>query len=129
MLLCAALCAGVLAGCGKAVSTSGFSGAEREVAQTIANLQTDATASDQKKICGEVLSASVVASLGGRQGCEAALKTQLTQIDNLEATVQTVKVSGTMATASVVAIHEGKKHLETVTLVKESGGWRISGLK
>lgn len=128
-LLCAALCAGVLAGCGSAVSTSGFTGAQHEVAQTIANLQTNATAANEKKICTEVLAASVVKSLGGTQGCEAAIKTQLSEIDNLEATVKSVSVSGDTATAEVVAINEGHKHLETVVLVKEPGGWRISSLK
>ncbi len=128
-LLGAALCAGVLAGCGSAVSTTGFSGAQHEVAQTIANLQTNATASNEKKICAEVLAASVVKSLGGAQGCEAAIKTQIGEIDNLEATVKSVSINGDSATAEVVAINEGRKHLETVVLVKEPGGWRISSLK
>ena len=119
----------MLAGCGSAVSTSGFSGAEHEVAQTIANLQTDATATNEKKICTEVLAASVVSSLGGTQGCEAALKTQISEIDNLEADVKSVSISGDTATAEVVAIKEGHKHLETVVLVKEPKGWRISSLK
>jgi len=125
----AALCAVVIAGCGNTVSTSGYSGPDKEIAQTIAHLQSDAQASDQKKLCKEVLSSSVVSRLGGVQGCENALKTQLKEIDNLEATVHSVKLTGTTATATVIAITEGKKHLSTVTLVKESGGWRISGVQ
>ena len=90
----AALCAVVIAGCASSVSTSGYSGPDKEVAQTVANLQSDAQASDQKKICSEVLSAAVVAHLGGQKGCESALKTQLKEIDNLEATVHSVKLNG-----------------------------------
>jgi hypothetical protein len=130
MLLCAALCAGALAGCSSAVSTSSFTGAEHDVAQVIANLQSDATASDQKKICSELLAESVVKSLGGQQGCEQAFKTQLAEIDNLEANVEKVQItSPTTATATVEAIHEGKKSLQPVTLVKERGAWRVSGLQ
>jgi hypothetical protein len=125
----AVLCAVMIAGCASSVSTSGYSGPDKEVAQVVANLQSDAQASDQKKICSEVLSAAVVTRLGGEKGCENALKTQLKEIDNLEATVHSVKLNGTSATATVIAIIEGKKHLSTVTLVKESGGWRVSGLQ
>jgi len=125
----AALCAAAVAGCGSTVSTSGYSGPDKEIAQTIAHLQSDAQASDQAKLCKEVFSSSVVARLGGVQACENALKTQLKEIDNLEATVHSVKLTGTTATATVIAITEGKKHLSTVTLVKESGGWRISGVQ
>ena len=50
-----------------------------------------------------MLAASVVKSLGGTQGCEAAMKTQLGEIDNLEATVKSVSINGDTATAEVVA--------------------------
>jgi len=129
ILLGAAFCALAIAGCASTVSTSGYSGPDKEIAQTIAKLQTAAQAQEQKKVCSEVLSSAVVAHLGGQTGCEAALKTQLKEIDNLEATVHSVKLTGSTATATVIAITEGKKHLSTVTLVKESGGWRISGLQ
>jgi outer membrane murein-binding lipoprotein Lpp len=125
----AALCVLLVAGCASTVSTSGYAGPDKEVAQEVATLQSDAQASDQKKICSEVFSSSVVARLGGQQGCEKAVKTQLAEIDNLEATVHSVKLTGTTATATLVTIVEGKKHFSTVTLVKESGGWRVSGVQ
>ena len=125
----AALCALAVAGCASTVSTSGYSGPDKEVAQEVATLQSAAQSSDQKKICSEVFSSSVVSRLGGQQGCEKAVKTQLAEIDNLEATVHSVKLTGSTATATVVAIIEGKKHLSTITLVKESGGWRVSGVQ
>jgi hypothetical protein len=129
-LACAPLLALALSACGSTVSTSAFKGEEKAVAQTIANLQSDATAGDQGKICNKDLAASVVKGLGGVKGCEAALKSQLTEIDNLEASVESVKIgpSGTIATAMVKSVHEGKKRTSTVTLVKEGGRWKVAAV-
>jgi Domain of unknown function (DUF4878) len=131
-LSCLPLAALALAACGAApaTSTAGFSGAEREVAQTIANLQSNATSAEERKICEQDLAASVVSRLGGVKGCEAAIKTQLNGIDNLEVSVASVKLAphGTTATATVRSIHEGKTRPSNVSLVKEGGKWKISGL-
>ena len=128
-LLCAALCALALAACGSTVSTSGLSGAKRDVAQTIANLQSDATARDQKKTCANDLAAATVASLGGVKGCEAAVKDQLKQVESLEVTVQSIKVAKgeTTATAQVKSIFQGKNRVSSLSLVKQGGKWKISG--
>ena len=67
--------------------------------------------------------------LGGRKSCEEALKHQLAQIDNLEATIVSVKVApgGKSATAKVKSTYEGKTREKTVPLVKEASGWKVSG--
>ncbi len=129
-LLCLPLLALALAGCGSAGSTSAFKGTEQQVAQTIANLQADATAAEQSKICADDLAAAVVTRLGGTKGCEAAIKSQLAQVDSLEVSVLSVKVAatGTTATAQVKSIHEGKSRASAVSLVKEGGEWKVSGL-
>jgi len=129
VVLLPALALGVSA-CGSSVSTAGFSGAEHEVAQTIANLQSHATAGEEKKICGEDLAAALVAKLGGTKSCETAIKHQLAEVDSLEVSVQSVHVAadGKSATAQVESIHEGKHGPSTIALVKEGGKWRISGL-
>jgi copper chaperone CopZ len=129
-LFCMCLSALALAACAKTVSTAGFKGAEQEVAETIKNLQADATAGEQKKICADDAAASVVAGLGGTKGCEAAIKSQLTEVDSLEVSVQSVKVapSGTTATAQVKSVHEGKSRESTVSLVKEGGKWKVSSV-
>jgi hypothetical protein len=129
-LLCCCLSTLALAACAKTVSTAGFKGAEQEVAETIKNLQADATAGDQKKICADDVAASVVTRLGGTKGCEAAIKSQLSEIDSLEVTVQSIKVapSGTTATAQVKSVHEGKSAASTVALVKEGGKWKVSSV-
>jgi hypothetical protein len=131
-LSCLPLSAVALAACGAttSTSTSGFSGAELEVAQTIANLQSNATSAEEKKICEQDLAAAVVSRLGGLKGCEAAIKTQLNGVDNLEVSVAAVKLAphGTTASATVRSIHEGKTRPSSVSLVKEGGKWKISGL-
>ncbi len=129
-LLCLPLTALALAGCGSTVSTSGFKGTEQQVAQTIANLAADATAAEQGKICANDLAAAVVTRLGGAKGCEAAIKSQLAQVDNLEVSVLSVKVAAAGATASaqVKSIHEGKSRASGISLVEEGGKWKISGL-
>ncbi len=114
--------------CGAAVSTSSFGGEQRAVAQVIANLQSDATASDQGKICSRDLAAALVKTLDAHGGCEAAIKRQLAEIDNLEASVKSVTLAGDKATATVKSVYAGKQHLSTLALVKEAAGWRIAGL-
>ncbi len=128
-LLCAALCALALAACASTVSTSGYSGAKRSVAQTVANLQSDATAGDQKKICANDLAAATVARLGGAKGCESAVKSQLAEVDSLEVTVQSIQLAKgeTAATAQVKSVHQGKSRPSSISLVKEGGKWKISG--
>jgi len=129
-ILCLPLLALGLAGCGSAVSTSGFQGEEHEVAQSIANFQTAATTGEYKKMCGEMLSASVVARLGGAKRCEKAIKSQLAEIDNLQVSVQSVRVASgsTSATAKVGSIYEGKTRVGKLSLLKEGKHWKISGL-
>src|ERR1700686_2384434 len=89
-LLCGALLTVGLSACGSAVSTGGFKGEQHAVAQTISNLQSDATATDQKKICANDLAGAVVSRLGGTKGCEQAIKNQLAEIDSLEVKIQSI---------------------------------------
>jgi copper chaperone CopZ len=128
--VCLALSAVLLAACGSTVSTAGFKGEQHEVAQTISNLQADATAGEQKKICASDLAASVVSKLGGTKGCEEAIKKQLAEVDSLEVKVQSVKLSSenTSATAAVRSVYEGKTRPSTISLVREGGKWKVSAL-
>jgi|SRR5271166_7195339 len=128
-LLCLPVSTLALAACGTTVSTAGFKGAQHEVAQTISNLQADATAGEQAKICANDLAAALVQKLGGKKGCEAAIKSQLAQVDSLEASVEsvTVAIDGKTATAQVKSIREGKSRPSSVSLVAEGGKWKISG--
>jgi copper chaperone CopZ len=128
-LICLPLCPLVLAACGTTTSTASFKGTEHEVAQTIANLQADITAGEQKKVCANDLAGAVVTRLGGTKGCESTIKNQIGEIDNTELQVESVKVSGERATAGVKSVYQGKKRLKTVALVKEGGKWKIASLQ
>jgi hypothetical protein len=130
-LFCLVLLALGLAACGNTVSTSGFKGEQHAIAQTIANLQSDATAGDEKKICANDLAAAVVTRLGATKRCEKAIKDQLAEIDSLEAKVESIQLgaAGTTATARVKSTHAGKSRVSTVMLVKEGGKWKVSALQ
>jgi hypothetical protein len=127
-MLCATLLSGGLAACASTVSTSSFKGVQHEVAQTISNLQTDATAGNERKICANDLAKTVIAHLGGTRGCEATIKNQLSQVDSMELNVQSVTVgpAGRSASASVRSIHAGKSRPGNLSLVKEGGKWKVS---
>jgi copper chaperone CopZ len=127
-LLCATLLATGLAACGSSVSTSGFKGEQRQVAQVVANLQKHASALEAEKICAEDLAATNVAHLNAQGGCKKALETQLKQIESFETTVESVHISGKTATAKVKSVYSGKNAIQTMTFVKEKGKWRASGL-
>jgi hypothetical protein len=129
-LLCLPLSGLALSACASTTSTAAFKGQQHEVAQTLANLQSHATAAEEKKICGEDLALAAIRRLGGAKRCEAAIKSQLAEVDSLEVTVESVQIAsdGTSATAEAVSVHEGKKRTSTVALVKEGGKWRISAL-
>lgn len=129
--LSVALCAVVLAACGKTVSTTSFKGEQHEVAQTISNLQADATAGEQKKICANDVSSTIVAKLGGTKGCEAAIKAQVAEVDNLEVSIQSISIApaGTTATAQVKSTVAGRPKPGTVSLVKEGKAWKVSAVR
>ncbi len=129
-LLCLPLCAVAVAACGTTTSTASFKGEQHEVAQTVANLQSDATSAEEKKVCANDLAAAVVTRLGGQKGCEKAIKNQLAEVDTLEVSVQSVQIAtgGTTATAHVKSTRSGKKKSGTVSLVKEGKDWKISAV-
>ncbi len=132
-LLCALPLALALSACAKTVSTSGFKGEQQAAVKTVSDLQSDVTAGDEKKICSNDLSSSLVTKLNTASGgCEHAIKGQLAEIDGFELSVQSVQLGGTSAhptaTAHVQSVYAGKKRSTTLSLVKEGGKWKISGL-
>lgn len=130
VLLIAPLLAVGITACASTTSTSSFKGENRAVAQAIANLQTEATAGEAKKICASLLASAVTERLNSAHGgCTQALKGQLAQVDTPELTVQEVQqYSATSAGAQVKSTYAGKSKVRTITLVKEAGKWKISKL-
>jgi hypothetical protein len=128
---CAVLLVVGLSACATTVSTSGYKGEAKDVAQTIKNLQSDVTAGDEKKVCRNDLAGSVVKSLSSAKGgCQQAIKDQMAEIASFEVSVQSIQVTSPAksATARVKSKHSGKDRISTVSLVKEAGKWKIAKL-
>jgi hypothetical protein len=130
-ILCAPALALSLSACAQTVSTSGLNGESKAAAETIKDLQSNVTSGEQKKICKDDLASAVVKRLQTSPGgCQQAIKEQVTEIDALELTVESVQLGGTpaarTATAHVKSIYSGKKRKSTMSLVKEGGKWKIS---
>jgi copper chaperone CopZ len=118
-----------LSACATTVSTSGYKGEAKDVAQTVKNLQSDVTASEEKKVCDNDLAASVVKGLSSSSGgCQKAIKDQLTEIASFEATIESIQITspGKTATAKVKSKYSGKNRVSSILLVKESGKWKIA---
>jgi hypothetical protein len=129
-LLVATLLVCGLAACGSTVATSNFKGEQHEVAQAISNLQSDVRAGEQTKVCENDLAGPVVARLSAAPGgCKQAIKGQLSEIDNFDVTVESVRITSTgskrTATARAKSTYNGKKVVRTATLVFENGKWKI----
>ncbi|HTA14971.1 MAG TPA: hypothetical protein VK781_08955 [Solirubrobacteraceae bacterium] len=118
-----------LAACGETASTGNFKGESHNVAQTVSNFQSDATAGNQKKLCQNDLASTITARLQSSGGCQATLKEQLHEIDALNLTIESISVNGTGAIAHVKSTYSGKSRITTLTLVKEGSHWKISGVK
>jgi hypothetical protein len=127
------LLAVALAACGSSVATNTFTGEEHEVARAISNLQADASAGNQQKLCADDLASPVVRTLNrATGGCKQAIKNQIAEIDSFEVSIHAVHLAPgahPTATATVKSINAGKTRTNTVTLVKEAGRWRVSGLQ
>jgi hypothetical protein len=133
-LLCVPLLALGVTACASTTSSSSFKGEQHEVAQTISSLQSEATAGEAQKICKNLLASAVTARLNAASrspsggGCTQAVKSQLTEVDSPELTIQSVQLQGASASATVKGTYAGKSRISMLTLVKEGGKWKISGL-
>lgn len=119
---------GVVA-CGETASTSSFKGESHKVAETVSNLESDATALSEQKVCDNDLAATLTTRLGGSSGCQANLKKQLREIDALSMTIKSIAVNGNRATARVQSVYSGKNRIATLLLVKEGSHWKVSGVQ
>ena len=99
-------------------------------------MQSDLSSENQKKVCTEDLSASVVARLrdssSAAAGCEQAIKNQLQEVGNVELDILSVTLgSGTRpatALAKVSSIYNGKTRVGQLSLVKEAGKWKLAAI-
>lgn len=130
LALIGALCTvlGVSA-CGETSSTGSYKGESKKVAQTISNLQNDATTRSAGKVCSRDLAASVVKRLeASGTSCKKALEHQLSEVDTYSLTVESISVSGNDAKAKVKSTWSGKEKVREVSFVKEGGSWKVASL-
>ena len=126
-----AIVAVAVAGCASQTTTkdsSGkFRGDQRLVANTIEDFESAASKGDQDQICREMLAKPLVATYAKRGGtCESAVDGALKDTDSFGLTVESVRITGTQASARVKADRGKNDVLRTINLVKEGTGWRIS---
>ncbi|HEY5287747.1 MAG TPA: hypothetical protein VIJ50_11640 [Solirubrobacteraceae bacterium] len=114
--------------CAETASSGKFTGESHNVAQTVSNFQTDATAEDETKLCENDLAATLTGKLARVGGCQTVLKAQLHEIDALGLKIESIAVNGTQALAHVKSTYAGKSRISTFALVKEGAHWKISGL-
>jgi outer membrane PBP1 activator LpoA protein len=122
----------VLAGCTTQTTTKdssgNFRGDQRLVANTVEDFESAASKGDQDKICRDLLASSLVTQYAQRGGtCEKAVDKALKDTDSFGLTVEKVTITGTQAAARVKADRGKKDIMESMTLVKQGAGWRISG--
>ena len=111
-------------------STSKFRGDQRLVANTVEDFESAASKGDQDKICRDLLAKALVDQYAQRGGtCEKVVDATLKDTDSFKLTVEKVTIAGQQATASVKADRGKNDVMQSLTLVKQGAGWRISAFE
>jgi hypothetical protein len=122
-----------LAGCapaGGGVDTGKFKGDAKKVAKTLDDLADAGRRGDAQRICSQLLSRRRVDALdrGGRT-CSDVVDDQVDDADVFTLDVDSISVTGNTATARVRSQYDGDKVPRTALLVRESGRWRLDGIR
>lgn len=133
-LVAACLAALTLSACGAADedSSTDFRGEERLVANVVEDLSDAGAERDADAICGllsEDLIKQIRTTAGGKATCADAVDDAVEDADAFAIDVKSVNVDGTGATAVVESKANDDEIRDTLTLVKESGRWKISALR
>ena len=113
------------AGCGQDTDSAGdFSGAERQVADAVEDLQAAAVDGEEERICRQLLSAELARAAGD---CPRAVEAALDETDTNEITVEEVRVQGRRATVRAKTGTRDEQE-ETFELVRERDAWRFAKL-
>jgi hypothetical protein len=127
----AAIVAVAAAGCSTQTSSNDssgkFRGEQRLVANTVEDFESAASKGDQDQICRELLAKPLIATYARRGGtCEKVVDGVLRDTDSFGLTVESVRIADAQATARVKADRGKNDIIQSLTLVKEGPGWRIS---
>jgi hypothetical protein len=123
------LLAVAIAGCGQPQSSAGdFKGAEKDVADTIEQLQTSAQNRKPEDICSEVLARGLVERLkSSGTDCVDEMEKIIGDADDFELDVTKVTITGTTATAAVEARRGDRDDAVTnFALEREDKQWRLT---
>jgi ketosteroid isomerase-like protein len=103
---------------------------EKEVRATLARYAQATRAKDYQTLCDSLYATDLVQRIrSAGLPCEVALKTGLESRRNPQLTVLGVEVSGDQALARARSTAIGEvASLDTIKLVKQSGGWRVASL-
>jgi hypothetical protein len=121
------LAAALLAGCGgssKQQSTPAVPSGQRGILATVDQLQTASRAGDGKRICSELFTPRLVASVEASAGrsCAKEVRAHVFSPNEDIAVGRDIRVTGTRATAT---IREQNGNLSKLFMVKQNGRWRI----
>jgi hypothetical protein len=121
-----------LGACGQGAkdSATDFKGDQKDVAQTVEDLQSFARKGDSDKICGELLADALVAKIktASKDTCDQALKDTISDVDAFELQVKKVTIDGDDATAIVQAESGDDERTSTLTFVRDQSAWKITTL-
>jgi hypothetical protein len=124
--------AAALSGCSlsptSSTNNSGFTGQKALIASALNLLASDSSSGDGADICQHVFSHSLQQALNKSGTCATKVDNQLKTIDDFTLTVKSISVSGSSATAKVQTVDDRTKVIETVTLGREKGSWRIESI-
>jgi len=121
----------LLAGCAQQeTSTNDFKGAEKDVAQAIEDLQSNAQNRKPGDICSNNLSRGLAEKLKtAGNDCTAEMEKVTGDADDFQLDVTDVTITGNNATATVETRRGNDKDATvTFSLVEEGGDWRLSDL-
>jgi hypothetical protein len=124
-----AACA-ALAGCslGGDEEPKPISGAPKEIARVVDELERATRTGDWAVICQDLFSAAAFARAGGRD-CERLLEETAGDVHGADIRLMSIELEGKRARAAVRTRAEGQAPVEdTVVLVRERGEWRIEAL-
>jgi hypothetical protein len=113
----------LVAGCG---GTSN----EQQVRDTLERFQSATAKADYRTVCDKLLARQVLQRLQSvGLPCEVALQTGLGSVRQPRLKVGKVKINGSTALAVVTSTAAGQQPAtDTVRLLKEDGGWRLTSL-
>ncbi len=103
-------------------------GLAREAAAVVEQLERSIAAGEFERICSDLLSAEVRRQAGGGD-CPAQLERTSAGVRRPRIDVQEIRIEGAEAAVDVVTTAQGQDRVEdTIRLVREAGGYRISSL-